>query len=166
MSELAPINFTRGIPAPESFPTDDLIAAASGVLQAHAESVLQYGQSTGFAPLCDWIAACCRSRSSGARPCTRRGSLPASARSNTTCPTPRRHGRTAASSSLTLPPGVTATAVRAAAAQRNLNLADGLAFFPDGGGERFLRLPFCALTPGQIDEGVRRLSEAVRAVRR
>jgi hypothetical protein len=40
MSELAPINFTRGIPAPESFPTDDLIAAASGVLQAHAQSVL------------------------------------------------------------------------------------------------------------------------------
>ena len=68
--------------------------------------------------------------------------------------------------SLTLPPGVTTTAVRAAAAQRNLNLADGLAFFPDGGGERFLRLPFCALTPEQIDEGVRRLSEAVRAVRR
>lgn len=68
--------------------------------------------------------------------------------------------------SLTLPPGVTTTAVRAAAAQRNLNLADGLAFFPDGGGERFLRLPFCALTAGQIDEGVRRLSEAVRAVRR
>jgi DNA-binding transcriptional MocR family regulator len=67
--------------------------------------------------------------------------------------------------SLTLPPGVTTTAVRAAAAQRNLNLADGLAFFPDGGGERFLRLPFCALTPEQIDEGVRRLSEAVRAVR-
>ena len=68
--------------------------------------------------------------------------------------------------SLTLPPGVTTTAVRAAAAQRNLNLADGLAFFPDGGGQRFLRLPFCALTAGQIDEGVRRLSEAVRAVRR
>jgi DNA-binding transcriptional MocR family regulator len=68
--------------------------------------------------------------------------------------------------SLTLPPGVTTTAVRAAAAQRNLNLADGLAFFPDGGGERFLRLPFCALTREQIDEGVRRLSEAVREVRR
>jgi DNA-binding transcriptional MocR family regulator len=46
-----------------------------------------------------------------------------------------------------------------------LNLADGLAFFPNGGGERFLRLPFCALAPAQIDEGVRRLAEAVREVR-
>jgi DNA-binding transcriptional MocR family regulator len=63
--------------------------------------------------------------------------------------------------SLTLPPGVTTTAVRAAAARHNLNLADGLAFFPDGGGERFLRLPFCALTPEQIEEGVQRLADAV-----
>jgi DNA-binding transcriptional MocR family regulator len=50
----------------------------------------------------------------------------------------------------------------AAAAKRNLNLADGLAFFPNGGGERFLRLPFCALTPEQIEEGVRRLAECVK----
>ena len=67
--------------------------------------------------------------------------------------------------SLTLPPGVTTPAVRSAAAQRNLHLADGLAFFPDGGGERFLRLPFCALTPAQIDEGVARLAASVTAVR-
>jgi DNA-binding transcriptional MocR family regulator len=68
--------------------------------------------------------------------------------------------------SLTLPPGAPTTAVRAAAAEQGLNLADGLAFFPDGGGERFLRLPFCALEPGEIDEGIRRLAAAVRAVRR
>jgi len=68
--------------------------------------------------------------------------------------------------SLTLPAGAPTTAVRAAAAERRLNLADGLAFFPEGGGERFLRLPFCALTPAEIDEGVRRLADAVRAVRR
>ena len=67
--------------------------------------------------------------------------------------------------SVTLPEGTQTTAVRAAAAQRNLNLADGLAFFPDGGGERFLRLPFCALTPEQIDEGIRRLAEAVNKVK-
>ena len=67
--------------------------------------------------------------------------------------------------SLWLPAGVTSTAVRAAAAKRNLNLADGLAFFPEGGGERFLRLPYCALTPAQIDDGVARLAEAVREVR-
>ena len=67
--------------------------------------------------------------------------------------------------SITLPTGATNAAVRAAAAERGLNLADGQAFFPGGGGERFLRLPFCALTPAQIDEGVRRLAEAVSAVR-
>jgi 2-aminoadipate transaminase len=67
--------------------------------------------------------------------------------------------------SLTLPGGVSTTAVRTAAAERGLNLADGLAFFPNGGGERFLRLPFCALTPTEIDEGIRRLAESVQAVR-
>jgi len=68
--------------------------------------------------------------------------------------------------SLTLPAGVLTTDLRAAAAKHNLNLADGLAFFPSGGGERFLRLPFCALTPAQIEEGIKRLAEVVKEVRR
>ena len=68
--------------------------------------------------------------------------------------------------SLTLPEGTLTTDVRNAAAKRNLNLADGLAFFPNGGGERFIRLPFCALNPAQIEEGVRRLAEAVKEARR
>ena len=67
--------------------------------------------------------------------------------------------------SLMLPEGVSTTAVRRQASERGLNLADGLAFFPDGGGERFLRLPFCALTPADIDEGVRRLAASVKAAR-
>jgi DNA-binding transcriptional MocR family regulator len=67
--------------------------------------------------------------------------------------------------SLTLPEGVTTMAVRDQAAKRSLNLADGLAFFPEGGGERFLRLPFCALTPVEIDEGIQRLADSVRAAR-
>ena len=67
--------------------------------------------------------------------------------------------------SLTLPEGVTTPAVRTEAAARGVNLADGLAFFPEGGGTRFLRLPFCALTPEQIDEGILRLAAAVAAVR-
>jgi 2-aminoadipate transaminase len=67
--------------------------------------------------------------------------------------------------SLTLPEGTQTTAVRLEAAKRGLNLADGLAFFPDGGGERFLRLPFCALTPAEVDEGIRRLAETVKVVR-
>jgi len=64
--------------------------------------------------------------------------------------------------SLTLPEGVSTTAVRAQANSKGLNLADGLAFFPEGGGERFIRLPFCALSPKEIDDGVKRLSEAVK----
>ena len=64
--------------------------------------------------------------------------------------------------SLTLPEGVSTTAVRTQAATKGLNLADGLAFFPEGGGERFIRLPFCALSPKEIDDGVKRLSEAVK----
>jgi DNA-binding transcriptional MocR family regulator len=67
--------------------------------------------------------------------------------------------------SLTLPEGVKTSAVRAQAAPLGLNLADGQAFFPEGGGERFLRLPFCALSPAEIDAGVRRLAEAVGAAR-
>ena len=65
--------------------------------------------------------------------------------------------------SVTLPEGVLTTTVRAQAAKRHLNLADGLAFFPEGGGERFLRLPFCALSPAEIDEGIVRLSDSVLA---
>jgi 2-aminoadipate transaminase len=65
--------------------------------------------------------------------------------------------------SLTLPPGVTADLVRKQAATQGLNLTDGQAFFPEGGGERFVRLPFCALTPEEINEGVRRLAESVKA---
>ena len=68
--------------------------------------------------------------------------------------------------SLTLPDGIATRAVRERAQQYQLNLADGEAFFPDGGGARFLRLPYCALTPAEIDEGVRRLARAVADVAR
>jgi DNA-binding transcriptional MocR family regulator len=67
--------------------------------------------------------------------------------------------------SLTLPEGTSTTAVRNAAEKRKLNLADGLAFFPQGGGDRFLRLPYCALSPAQIEDGIRRLAETVQEVR-
>ena len=67
--------------------------------------------------------------------------------------------------SLTLPEGVRTTDVRARATEHGLNLTDGLAFFPTGGGERFLRLPFCALTPAEIEEGVRRLADSVAVAR-
>jgi DNA-binding transcriptional MocR family regulator len=41
-----------------------------------------------------------------------------------------------------------------------LALSDSRGFFIDGG-ERFIRLPFCALTPEQLQEGVRRLRRAI-----
>jgi DNA-binding transcriptional MocR family regulator len=50
------------------------------------------------------------------------------------------------------------------AKKSGLILTPGVAFFADpadGGqapGERFVRLPFCAVTPDQIEEGVRRLA--------
>jgi len=68
--------------------------------------------------------------------------------------------------SLTLGEGVTTKAVREAALRREVQLADGEAFFPNGGGEGFLRLPFCALAPEEIREGVRRVAEVVRELRK
>ena len=53
------------------------------------------------------------------------------------------------------------------AKERGLVLTPGSAFFadPDDGGvvpgDRFVRLPFCAVTPEQIQEGVRRLASLV-----
>lgn len=43
----------------------------------------------------------------------------------------------------------------------NIKLTDGRNFFTDGKGERFIRLPFCALTTEEIEEGVARLSKVV-----
>ena len=67
--------------------------------------------------------------------------------------------------SVTLPEGVTSGALIAAAAERGLVLSDGRGFFPTPSeGERFLRLPFCALTEAELEEGVRRLADTVKAL--
>jgi len=67
--------------------------------------------------------------------------------------------------SVSLPNGVTNEALRARAAERGLALSDGRGFFPNPeDGDRFLRLPFCALTPADIDEGVARLATVVRGL--
>jgi DNA-binding transcriptional MocR family regulator len=66
--------------------------------------------------------------------------------------------------SVTLPPDCNAANLVARAKERGLILTPGQAFFADAdqgeapNGERFVRLPFCAVTPQQIDEGVRRLA--------
>jgi len=67
---------------------------------------------------------------------------------------------------LTLPEGVDGERVRAAAPDEGLALSNGAGFFADGDGSRFLRLPFCALTEEEIDEGVARLARAVARVQR
>jgi 2-aminoadipate transaminase len=45
--------------------------------------------------------------------------------------------------------------------QANLQLTDGRGFFASAGGDRFVRLPFCALTPQEIEEGIARLAQVV-----
>src|SRR6266699_1684897 len=56
MSDLKSINFTRGVPATESFPVEDVIDAAVASLQQHGRTMLQYGPAMGFAPLIEWLA--------------------------------------------------------------------------------------------------------------
>ena len=69
--------------------------------------------------------------------------------------------------SVALPAGANTANLVARAKERGLILTPGQAFFadPDQGeapnGEAFVRLPFCAVTPEQIDEGVRRLARLV-----
>ncbi len=41
-------------------------------------------------------------------------------------------------------------------------LSDGRGFFASGAGDSFIRLPFCALTEGEITEGISRLSRLIR----
>src|SRR5262249_59113540 len=56
MSELQPINFTRGVPATESFPIDELVDVATAAFKQHGVAMMQYGPSLGFAPLREWLA--------------------------------------------------------------------------------------------------------------
>jgi DNA-binding transcriptional MocR family regulator len=66
---------------------------------------------------------------------------------------------------LTLPAGLEAAALLPAAAQRGVAFTPGPAFFLDGG-ERTLRLAFSSVAAGRIDEGVRRLAEAIKTAQR
>jgi 2-aminoadipate transaminase len=63
-----------------------------------------------------------------------------------------------------LPEGVRADDVFAAAAERGVAVVKGSDFVLEGG-EHALRLAYSAVTVDQIEEGVRRLAAAVRAVR-
>jgi len=67
--------------------------------------------------------------------------------------------------STTLPDSVDGHGVWKNARDFGLVLTDGRGFFTDRKGERFVRLPFCALTPEEIEEGIRRLARAIEAHR-
>ncbi len=58
-----------------------------------------------------------------------------------------------------LPKGSDIVSLRERAAGASLKLSDGRGFFPNPeDGNRFLRIPFCSLTPEEIEEGVARLA--------
>ncbi len=72
--------------------------------------------------------------------------------------------------SITLPEQVNCKNLLSRAKQHGLVLTDGRGFFADPldeqqankhPGERFVRLPFCALEPAQIDAGIQRLAEVI-----
>lgn len=65
---------------------------------------------------------------------------------------------------MTLKADVRAKDLLKRAEQANLQLTDGRGFFAASGGDRFVRLPFCALTPQEIEEGVARLAQVVRGL--
>ena len=59
---------------------------------------------------------------------------------------------------ITLPPAMNAANLHKRAEKAGLSLSDGRGFFPQGGGERFLRLAFPALSEPEIREGISRLA--------
>lgn len=64
--------------------------------------------------------------------------------------------------SLRLDAGIDEASLLAAAQAQGLVLTSGNAFFVRDSGYRFVRLPFCALSEAEIDEGVQRLAKVVR----
>jgi DNA-binding transcriptional MocR family regulator len=48
------------------------------------------------------------------------------------------------------------------AQESNLLLTDGRNFFTDANGDQFIRLPFCALTTDEIEEGIARLAQVLK----
>lgn len=60
-----------------------------------------------------------------------------------------------------LPSDMDFSLFRTKARQMGVRLSDGNGFFPDDDGDEFLRLPFCALSGEEIEEGVKRLGSIV-----
>jgi 2-aminoadipate transaminase len=66
--------------------------------------------------------------------------------------------------SMTLNADVRAEELLARAEEAHLALTDGRGFFAGSGGDNFVRLPFCALTPDEIEAGIARLATVVQAL--
>lgn len=64
---------------------------------------------------------------------------------------------------VTLPERVSASDVRSHSLAEGLTLADGEAFYPDGDGSRFIRIPFCGVSESDIHTAIARLAKAVRS---
>jgi 2-aminoadipate transaminase len=56
------ISFAGGLPAPECFPTEELMAAAERVLVERPLAALQYGPTEGYAPLREFVTSIMRGR--------------------------------------------------------------------------------------------------------
>jgi 2-aminoadipate transaminase len=50
------ISFAGGLPAPESFPVEEVAEAAARVLRDAGPQALQYGPTEGYGPLREWVA--------------------------------------------------------------------------------------------------------------
>ena len=63
--------------------------------------------------------------------------------------------------SLNLSKEIDGRALQESAETFGIVLSDGSGFFTDGKGDNFVRLPFCGISPAEIEEGVKRLARAV-----
>ena len=61
---------------------------------------------------------------------------------------------------VTLPDGADMADLMPKAADAGVKLSDGRGFYPNpADGSRFLRIPFCSVTPDDIFDGIARLAE-------
>jgi 2-aminoadipate transaminase len=68
--------------------------------------------------------------------------------------------------SLNLPKEINGRALQENAENFGIVLSDGSGFFIDGKGDNFVRLPFCGISPEEIEEGIKRLARAIDYHRR
>ena len=68
--------------------------------------------------------------------------------------------------SLNRPPEINGRDLQEHAEEFGIVLSDGSGFFTDGKGDNFIRLPFCGMTPAEIETGVKRLAKAIDHHRR